>query len=101
MIGKDSAKDNATINKKHKYKILDNKENKMSEDGRSMTRSTKKLFLEPNHSYFILVDNGTNEKTSTECDLRARLEDALDKLWENVPSMANALHDTESPRESD
>ena len=32
------------------------------------------ILLDPNHTHFILVDNGTTDKFGAEIDLRARLE---------------------------
>ncbi len=46
---------------------------------------SEKLFLEPNHTHFLLVDNGTNNQQKTEIDLRMLLESKLDIAWENTP----------------
>ena len=36
--------------------------------------------LDPNHSHFILVDNGTQHQFAVEIPLRARLEAAIGKM---------------------
>ena len=51
------------------------------------TTKREKSFLEPNHSHFLLVDNGTINQSKTEINLRIRLEDKLDTMWENCASM--------------
>ncbi|KAL4228805.1 Transient receptor putative cation channel subfamily M member 2 [Mactra antiquata] len=40
----------------------------------------KESFLDPNHSHFILVDNGTQHKFGTEISFRARLENEVSKI---------------------
>ncbi len=47
------------------------------------SKSVEKLMLEPNHNYFLLIDNGTVGKATIEYDFRIRLESALDKMWES------------------
>ncbi len=53
----------------------------------AQTNNTCSSFLDPNHSHFILVDNGTTYKENTEIHLRLKLEDILDKKWEKSESM--------------
>ncbi|KAL8563213.1 hypothetical protein ACOMHN_053960 [Nucella lapillus] len=44
----------------------------------------KQSFLDPNHSHFILVDNGTQRKFATEIEFRANLEKEISKMTANV-----------------
>lgn len=44
--------------------------------------------LDSNHSHFILVDNGTEEKYGVEIDLRSRFEEAVMKVKTDSRSAA-------------
>ena len=48
------------------------------------TKKEKYGYLDPNHSHYILVDNGTVGQFGNEIDLRALLEDAIGKRKLNV-----------------
>ena len=45
-------------------------------------------YLDQNHTHFLLVDNGTVNRFNTEIDLRVRLENKIDKLWQNLQCMS-------------
>ena len=47
--------------------------------------------LDPNHSHFILVDNGTNMHGKTEIELRIGIEGKMDTMWEDSASMSFLL----------
>ena len=40
----------------------------------------KEAYLDPNHTHFILVDNGTEHKFATEIPFRAKLENAVSNM---------------------
>ena len=44
-------------------------------------------YLDPNHTHFILVDDRNSEQSRAEIDLRLRLENKIDTLWENCASI--------------
>ncbi len=76
------------MNLKHSFKLDDGKsENNQSEKYSPVHVTSDRNYLNPNHTHFILVDNGTEGKRMIEYDLRMRLEAALDKKWENQSSM--------------
>ena len=39
-------------------------------------------YLDPNHTHFILVDDGRANQSQPEIELRLRLENKIDTLWE-------------------
>ena len=47
---------------------------------RKNTTDDGRTSLEPNHTHFILVDNGTSGKYTTEIELRAKLEADICKM---------------------
>ena len=75
-----------TSNSKINYKLADDR-NPENEPPKTQERQKGKLYLNPNHTHFIMVDNGTTGKTKVESELRLRLECALDKKWENEEGM--------------
>ena len=48
--------------------------NKLREAGGRVLETNVGPFLEPHHTHFLLVDNGTNGQFHTEIPLRAKLE---------------------------
>ena len=43
-------------------------------------QKSKQSFLDPNHTHFILVDNGTQRRFATEIEFRAKLEKEISQL---------------------
>ena len=43
-------------------------------------QKSKQSFLDPNHTHFILVDNGTQHRFATEIEFRAKLEKEISQL---------------------
>ncbi len=86
MIDKKQEGEGGLPNPKHKFEeVKEEKESKKSDEPKE-EKKTARNFLEPNHSHFLLIDNGTTGKTRIEQDFRLKLEELLDKLWENVTS---------------
>ena len=79
-----------TSNSKINYKLADDR-NPENEPPKTQERQKGKLYLNPNHTHFIMVDNGTTGKAKIERELRLRLESALDKKWENEAGMNSPI----------
>ena len=54
-------------------------------------------FLEPHHTHFLLVDNGTEGMFGKEIELRARLEANIASGASGVPTVTLFVHYTPSP----
>lgn len=87
FIGKKSDENRIYLDPKNEYEIIQENEAEGAEISRKNEELEEESFLDPNHTHFLLVDNGTTNKYKVEFDLRTRLELALDKMWESVPSI--------------
>ena len=52
----------------------------------------KESFLDPNHTHFILCDNGTEHKFAVEIPFRAKLENELAKIKTDTGDSKFAFH---------
>ena len=86
VIDKKQEGEGGLPNQSHKFEeAKEEKESKKSDEPKE-EKKPQRNFLEPNHSHFLLIDNGTTGKSNIEQDFRLRIEELLDKLWENVTS---------------
>ena len=46
----------------------------------------EEMYLDPNHTHFILVNDGATNQSNCAVELRLRLENKLDTIWENCAS---------------
>ena len=76
---------NHALGQEMKYAVLP--ESTTTKKAKMMHNDKENFFLEPNHSHFLLVDNGTINQNNTEINLRILLEDKLDTMWESCASM--------------
>ena len=87
---KNEADSKRMLDPKTKYKMIsESQPSKKTEENEMKTEP--KWFIDPNHTYFILVDNGTSNKFKTEVDLRIQLEDKIDTMWQNCASVLACL----------
>lgn len=68
---------NAFTQSAHSVKTYEIKLDDMRAARKRKERLPEGAYLEPHHTHFLLVDNGTSGKFGTEIDFRARLESQI------------------------